>query len=83
MKIRSTGIANMNMIARVSKIYPSSDQGSSNLIIQIRVQKPREWEVVARFDSLDIKEILKQALKPSVLWKVFLIIALDRTKEPA
>lgn len=78
MKIRSTGIANMNMVGKIVNIHTSTDDAKKNIVMEIMVQKPRQWEVVVKVNTEDLKEILRLAAKPSLLWELFLILTFNK-----
>lgn len=78
MKIRSTGIANMNMVGEIVNIHTSDDEAGKTLVMEIMVQKPRQWEVVVKVDIDDLKEILRLVVKPPLLWKLFLLLTFNK-----
>ena len=78
MKIRSTGIANMNMVGKVVNIHTSTDDIKKILVMEIMVQKPRKWDVMVKVDADDLKEILRLIAKPTFLWKLLLVLIFNK-----
>lgn len=78
MKIRSTGIANMNMTGKISRLTTSVDDQSKVLVVEIGIQKPRKWDVVVKIDANDLMEILKQATKSFMIWDLLIMMVLNK-----
>jgi hypothetical protein len=67
MKIKSTGIANMNMWGELDKIYSEREADEHFLIMDIKIKKPRNWEVTVKMDANDFKKLFINLLTPKTI----------------
>ena len=67
MRFRSTGLGQTELKGRMSDLSPS---GKELLVFHIKTHDPVEWHLKAGMERKDIPKILKQVLKPSVLFHV-------------
>ncbi len=76
MKIKSTGIANMKMQGEISNIFVQTEQSGKYLIMDIRITKPRNWDVVISLSEEDINILRKKFLSFSIIGPILgLLIA--------
>ncbi len=68
----------MNMEVEISNLYIINTSERHEIVIEMQVKKPREWEVVARLDAQDVITFLKWVLRPSIVWAGILLLLKNR-----
>lgn len=69
MKVNSTGLGKTTMVAHFEELAKVNDEnGTLAMRLNIEATEPVHWSIKATVGGDDVRQFIKLALRPSVIW---------------